>query len=369
MSFLNSVLSSIGTGNAPVAPPRTSIKSSVTQNTESTTRNNTANITPNPIANRKRKADDADSLPQHTEKALRIDSSRPSASNSIGQTPRFGRISSPPRLKTDIKYSGTARNTNSAITPTTPQMPIATSSKPPKKGSYADILARAKAAQAAPAQVGVIKHKAKEKLTRKERLAQEAEAARAAKEARHQKPTGGQAKPLTNGRLQEIGPIKKKQPASFGYKGTARPRPDATGTSERTARPRPEMPAYKGTMNRASSVPSRDRDPPSRRKTAYASTTSSRDRSDDDVGQVPGGRYRYASYSDEEEEEYESEELSDMEAGADEIEEEEALALRAAKREDEEALKEEQRLKAEKLAKKKRLEEMAARARQKKSRY
>ncbi|KAG9613782.1 hypothetical protein KCV04_g16713, partial [Aureobasidium melanogenum] len=79
-----------------------------------------------------------------------------------------------------------------------------------------------------------------------------------------------------------------------------------------------------------------------------------------------GAGRRYASYSDEEEEE-EDDELeddyesgSDMEAGVDEMYEEEEASARIARREDALALAEENELKRQKLERKRKLEELAS---------
>jgi hypothetical protein len=83
-----------------------------------------------------------------------------------------------------------------------------------------------------------------------------------------------------------------------------------------------------------------------------------------------GSGYRGSRYADDDEEEDDEEEVSgcesdvssDMEAAAFEVDDEEALAERIARREDAEALAEENRLKREKAEKKKRLMAMAKKA-------
>jgi hypothetical protein len=79
-------------------------------------------------------------------------------------------------------------------------------------------------------------------------------------------------------------------------------------------------------------------------------------------------RYTYASEEEEDEEideqeDYASDVSSDMEAAAFEVDEEEEFAARVARKEDAEALAEENRLKSEKEAKKRRLMAMAAKRR------
>ena len=81
-----------------------------------------------------------------------------------------------------------------------------------------------------------------------------------------------------------------------------------------------------------------------------------------------GKRYRYATYSDEEEEEeeeegYDSRGSSDMEGGGfDTLEAEEEASLRAARKEDAEALREEEAHRKEKLERKNKLAALAAKA-------
>ena len=197
--------------------------------------------------------------------------------------------------------------------------------------------------------MGQIKHKPVEKLTKKDRLRLQAEAAAAQKGrslsgARGAAARVGQgakgrsksAEPLAS----KGGPVKKdRKPVDLGYKGTMR------------AAPAPLT--YTGTMRPSGSAVSRKAPP----------------------GPPRGGeRYRYASYSDEEDddvdeeqEDYESE--SDMEAGMDEVDYEEEQAARIARREDAEALREENELKRSKLEKKRKLDQLAAAAKKKGSRY
>lgn len=226
------------------------------------------------------------------------------------------------------------------------QSPLhATATKPPPKGSYREILARAEAAKAAQAEIGQIKHKPvpkDPKLSRKERLAQEAEASQKAKqEARSAKISRREV-----GKLHSSGSLnrepeqakEKKKPVDLGYKGTMRPAP-TPATYKGTAR------TQSTTTRPPGRLPSKDapKRPPD---TANSSQ-----------------RYRYASYSDEEEDEEEEDydDESDMEAaGFDELEEEEQTSLKLAKKEDDEALKEENEHKKLKAEKRKKLEQLVA---------
>jgi protein SPT2 len=216
---------------------------------------------------------------------------------------------------------------------------------PPKKGSYAEIMARGQAAQKVLGPVGKIQHKKIEKLpSRRER-----EAMRAKRVGKIQKgldpnskfqragqPSLQDGKSGTNkrGKVAELVPekkVKKAALATTGYAGTARPK---MGSSARSG-----------------------------------SKTGSSSRRPDRYYETEGSRYRGARYADEDDEEdeeegsgCESDVSSDMEAAAFEVDEEEELAARIARREDAEALDEENRLKREKAEKKKRLMAMAKKA-------
>jgi hypothetical protein len=230
--------------------------------------------------------------------------------------------------------------------PTPPPSNDAPPAKAPKKGSFAEIMARAKAAQATSGQVGKIQHKRIEKAPSK----REREEARAQKSQNLQKNLG------PNGKFQKAGQsalgdgragmkeskgkipvkpevekkVKKAATATTGYAGTARPKPGSGKAPSRSS----------ASGSRYDRGPDRYRD--DRRGSS--------------------SRYTYASEDEdeaEEEEEYDSDVSSDMEAAAFEVDEEEEAAARIARREDAEALAEENRLKREKEEKRKRLAAMA----------
>lgn len=223
--------------------------------------------------------------------------------------------------------------------------------KIPKKGSFAEIMARAKAVQSTLGQVGKIQHKKIEKLpSKREREAMAAQKGKSIQKGLDPKSKfggttqahireaknglKGNGKVGNNGKMPSVEPekkVKKAAMATTGYAGTARPKPGAYKPSSRTM---------------AGSSSSRDRD-------RFHDRGSSR-------------RYGYASEEEEdeemeEEEDYYSDE-SDMEAAAFEVDEEEEEAARIARREDAEALAEENRHKREKLEKRRRLEAMAKKA-------
>jgi hypothetical protein len=103
---------------------------------------------------------------------------------------------------------------------------------------------------------------------------------------------------------------------------------------------------------------------------ARSGSNSASSRHPDRYYEREGSGYRGSRYADDDEEEDDEEEgsgcesdvSSDMEAAAFEVDDEEALAERIARREDAEALAEENRLKREKAEKKKRLMAMAKKA-------
>ncbi|RKF59863.1 putative chromatin spt2 [Erysiphe neolycopersici] len=206
--------------------------------------------------------------------------------------------------------------------------------KQPKKGSYAEIMARGKAAHAILGQVGRITHKNIERpLSKRER--EEKKTYMALKKP---KTSASNDNPLRlnhkkerhSGRVTPEPPkrIKKAALATTGYTGTARPKTSGLPRSSR----------FSGSD--------------STRKDLNEMRRSSK----------PTNRYLS---DDEEEEEYSEEDqhyesdLSDMEADAFEVDEEEEIAAKIARREDAEALAEENRLKREKEAKRKKLAAMA----------
>lgn len=196
---------------------------------------------------------------------------------------------------------------------------------------------KAKAAEEAAKAAGssMIKHKTVEKMSKREREREKERAQQAA--AANGKPgvKGGKAGALTDrsrsGTPNDVKPGMQKKAPEIAYKGTMKA----------PAKPVPEI-AYKGTMRK--SMPGEQ----------AAKTAAKKGMAQDKYG-------GYASWSDlsgaedEEEEDYDSDGSSMMEAGLDDVEAEETMALRAAKREDQEALAEEERLKREKNERKKKL--------------
>ncbi|KAF2214876.1 hypothetical protein CERZMDRAFT_105308 [Cercospora zeae-maydis SCOH1-5] len=266
---------------------------------------------------------------------------RPSAANGTS----VKTSSSPPGI--NASYRGTARSAQASgpARPSTAHgkpissasMPVTASAAPsaakPKRG-FASLLEKAKAAQEAVKAAGTntIKHKPVEKLTKKDRLKQH--------EEMKQKPGQKSGHMALAHRSRSGTPADGK---SAAHKRSA-PEPAYKGTMKKTP-VQPEI-SYKGTMKRAEpgAAPSK----PVAKK---------------GLGQDKYGGY--ASWSDldeaedDAEEGYGSDESDDMDAGFDDMAREEELALRAARKEDQEALEEEERHRREKLERKKKLEALS----------
>ncbi|KAH8674582.1 hypothetical protein BGZ60DRAFT_404334 [Tricladium varicosporioides] len=317
----------------------------------------------------KRKASDGDPLRRPVDKLQRTGSGTPSSNTFGSLTTQSTRPSAVDTPMSKMRLSSGSNGKPSVLSPAasspfkngrpTPPLndapaKVAMPVKPPKKGSYAEIMARGKVAQATMGQVGKIQHKPIQKLpSKKER--EEMAAQKSAKmqknigpggkfrntpDAQAIKGKGETSQGMVKGKRKEAPPepekkVKKAATATTGYAGTARPKPGAGKVASRPGQ-----------------------------------TTSSRygresDRHRDDRYST-SKRYTYASEEedeDEEEEGYGSDASSDMEAAAFEVDEEEELATRIARKEDAEALAEENRLKREKAEKKRRLEALARRRR------
>ncbi len=257
-------------------------------------------------------------------------------------------------------------NTGAAAKPL-PSRPLAnrpspTDSGPPKKRSYAEIMARAKANSEHRESLGKIQHKTVERgMTMKERKEMKTEDAKKARVAARRLAAGGAAaRPGPPGRPvadvvkaprprsvpasatisskkpapAEEKKIKKAALATTGYTGTARPRSGASTT------------ARAATARTNSETQSRDRSryggPLSTSRRRYEEEEMDDfivdDEEEEEQGYGHGRQYRYDSYDDE----------SDMEAGMSDIEDEEQQASRYAVREDMEQEALEKRLKKEK---------------------
>ncbi|KAF2788143.1 hypothetical protein K505DRAFT_329144 [Melanomma pulvis-pyrius CBS 109.77] len=193
---------------------------------------------------------------------------------------------------------------------------------PTKKGSYAAMLQRASQVQQAKPAAPPVKHEVTKILTKKERDALKAKESAAAK--------GKKPNLAGSGRYAGTKPElkEKRRPADLGYQGTARPAK------------KPVEIGYKGTARPANNITG------AAGKAGGPAAAKAKSK----VGQ---GRYGgYASWSDEEldeeEDDYDSDASSDMEGGLWDVENEEQVALKVAKKEDAQALKEENELKRQK---------------------
>ncbi|KAH8701124.1 hypothetical protein BGW36DRAFT_339107 [Talaromyces proteolyticus] len=321
MSFLNSILSSIDTGRPSVAPvpetrpaaPVTSITSKPTQNIDSRkpTPPSTAPIRPNNIsAGTKRKAEAT---------LRRPDKPPPSSTNAIASRPR-------PKIPASDARPTTAK-------PAAPAPP----SKPPPKGSFADLMAKAKAVQKEAPKVGVLKHQAalpKEKLSKSEKKKRIEEAMAKEKEARR-----SGKKSISGSTSTKLG-VKSSSDKSGAETSTKRREVDENtykGTS------RPTQPAYKGTAGLAPRHREGGRD---RHRAPRRDEYMGTDEEDE-------GDY-YNDYDG-----YYSDESSDMEAGLEDMEREEFVALRTAEKEDAEDMRQETEAKKAKLERKQKLAALA----------
>lgn len=219
--------------------------------------------------------------------------------------------------------------------------------KAPKKGSFAEIMARGQRAQATMSQVGKIQHKRIEKPAKKEKEEQPKDpraasrkpgsaaankpgSAPSARDAKDRKAPG----PKSN-RSPAADPEPKKKvrkpPPTTGYAGTARPR--TAPAPSRASKP----PAAGGVvLNPQVRRPSRAREDDEDSMDGFII--------DDEDEEQAGPRYGYNDG-------YES---SDMEAGMDEIDDEEAMAAAIARRDDLREEEMERRRKEEKERRKRR---------------
>ncbi|KAJ5666976.1 hypothetical protein N7462_011385 [Penicillium macrosclerotiorum] len=205
-------------------------------------------------------------------------------------------------------------------------------SKPPPKGSFADIMMQAQAKQKqAPAQVGMLRHQAvskkpMSKVERKRQLMAEKASEKVVRSGKRVPEPASTSKSAAKKRSTEVP----------SYKGTAKP--------SRT----PEPPAYRGTAGLPSIRGENDRRAHGkRRRDEYLGT----DEEDE-------GDYGYGGYDD-----YYSDASSDMEAGFDDMADEEDVALKSARREDEEEMRQEMAAKRAKMERQKKLAALASRKR------
>ncbi|MCJ1315452.1 hypothetical protein MMC15_000771 [Xylographa vitiligo] len=312
MSFLNSVLSAINDGSTQVVTPtgRTHINSAQSTvakpNTDAISQKYQSSITDSSLVLGKRKAESV--LPCPPGKAQKRDAF-PAKSSSGGGAIDKAAINGKPILKVT---SAPSESNKSASRPS-PVTPVSAEAKaPPKKGSFAEIMARGKPTIPP---VGIITHKPKEKLSSKkelkllkrEQVLKVNHGSKISKSA----PGSNRTSPAP-GKQKEVASLQAKSVKTSGYQGTAKGKPQSF---------------YKGTMKPVSPPPI------SAHKRAY----------DSDAPRAPKPKSvarRKEKYSEEESEGDDGEsymdddDYSDMEAGFEDVEEEDEKAARLAKKED-----------------------------------
>ncbi|USW48099.1 Putative chromatin SPT2 [Septoria linicola] len=267
--------------------------------------------------------------------------------------PSISSVSAKPAIAspgTNAPYRGTSRPVSAGIS-TKPSLSsakpasnaaaaapipaVASGSAPKPKRGFASLMEKAKAAQEAVKAAGAstIKHKPVEKLTKKERMKLGEEAKQKSGLKNGKTAVGNRSR---SGTPADGKAALQKKPSEPGYKGTMKKTPV-----------QPQI-AYKGTMKKSEpgAPPAR---PPAKKgmgQDKYGGYASWSDLDD-------------AEEDDEEGEGYGSDESDDMDAGFDDMAREEEMALRAARKEDQEALEEEERHRREKLERKKKLEALS----------
>ncbi|TPR09889.1 40S ribosomal protein S17-B [Aspergillus niger] len=311
MSFLDSVLSSIETGKpSPIPPTSASPSPPVTSSNVKTEVRKPVSVPRDGASERKPLVS---GIKRKAEEQLAPPRPRPSAPSTTATSAVKSRSSTPQQKAPPV------------------------SSKPPPKGSFADLMAKAKALQEkAPTQVGMFKHQSapKEKLSKVERKKKAVEAQTKDKDVRSAKKAGVTAGGAAGTKAGDGKVVKKREPEPLSYKGTARPTP-STG-----------QPEYRGTAGL----------PPRKTPGDRKAQSRSRPRMDEYLGTDEEDEGEYADDYDD----YYSE-SSDMEAGLYDVEEEEAAALAAARREDEEEWRAELAAKQQKLERRKKLASLASR--------
>ncbi|KAJ5974275.1 Chromatin SPT2 [Penicillium waksmanii] len=371
MSFLDSVLSSLGPttrppqsplSQSPVPPAPSSIPKKEDRNLPNLPRPAPSRPAPsnettsgNFNGGIKRKAEDQ--LPHLSRPSIQPPAKSPAvrpviSSGSAKAAPPVPKSASAPSLKAKtaspnpVSKNGTLGS--SRPVPTKPAPPraapakvvpakaVATKpaapAKAPPKGSYAALMEAAKAAQGkAPTQVGIIRNQAapKERLSkveRKRRLLEAQEKEKAERKAKRFDPSS-----TTKGKVTP----KKVESDAPSYKGTAKP--------SRT----PEPVSYRGTANLPTNRTSNDRRPHGkRRRDEYLGTDEEEEEGD---------------YGADDYDNYYSDSSDDMEAGFDAVNLEENTALRIAQKDDEEELRMETLAKKAKFERQQKLAALASR--------
>ena len=235
-------------------------------------------------------------------------------------------------------YKGTSRPEPSAASTTAMSKNALPKNALPKKGSFAEILARAKQNQVGP--VKTITHKPKEKLSTKKEIALEKEMAKKRPVKGAPEPRGGpgkggiadKSKEMAIRRTMSDGKSAPKPAKPGAYQGTSRPvnRAQQSSGYQGTAKAKPQ-PSYQGTMKTAKNSSSslkrayHSDSEPGRSKLQSSSKHHRKEEEYDDESE---------GYDSEDPYTYASEDFSDMDAGFEDMEEEDEMAARIAKKED-----------------------------------
>lgn len=340
MSFLDSVLTSIETGKpSPIPPPTPAIRQpsvSITSASKASSEIRNTNLRPrvvsleggNTSAGTKRKA----------EEQLR----RPSKP---GSQPTGSANSKPTAVAPKSRTVATTAGLKQATKPTSDNVTSTASkmapSRAPPKGSYADLMKKAKELQQkAPMTVGMFKHQAapKEKLSKTERKRRALETQVKEKGSKLVGRGSAISRAGVEGKAGIVSPGKGRTPDETSYKGTAR-----------SSQP-PPQPEYRGTAG----LPSKRGLDSMRGQYRYGR----RSRMDEYLGTDEEDEGDYADDYDD----YYSDD-SDMEAGLEDVEQEEQEALKVARREDEEEYRVELAAKKAKMERQKKLAALATRRR------
>ncbi|KAL8872740.1 MAG: hypothetical protein Q9174_001679 [Haloplaca sp. 1 TL-2023] len=340
MSFLNSVLSTLGGDGQQAHMPQGIPQPKPTPRADGSNATmvpRTATSRPSaPSVGQKRKAEEA--LPDVKPKVLKTEKGERQINGvSNSSTAATSEGVTRPSISTTksalaVPYRGTSRPSPASASPSTPTNDTPKSA--PKKGSYAEIMARA-AANSKPS-IGVIKHKPKEAISAKKEILMRKKGIDPRAKGKMQ---GTRDRKVDRDSKERLDPKtrnpseKKPQPS---YKGTAAPKP---------------QPTYRGTMRPADSA---------RMK------LSQNDRSRSSSTNPPRRRIEYDSEDEDDDidQEYDSDSINsdNMETGFADVEDEEALAREEAKLDDAMELKLENQRKKEKEERKKKLAAMAAKA-------
>ncbi|ETN37346.1 uncharacterized protein HMPREF1541_08337 [Cyphellophora europaea CBS 101466] len=318
MSFLGGIVSSIGGDKAP-PPPQLPKKSATTNSARTVTappKPTSRPSTPSQMSGVKRKAEEPAS-------AVSYKSTKPASGAEGGTVPH--KPAAPPLNaprpqadKAPVPHIQTDKMAKAAPAKPSPTAAVSSPKPPPSKGSYAELMARAKA-QNSVQKIGVITHN---KAAPKEKLSKRAEQRRSEEEKARREKSGNGGPRKADGR-RSASPMKN-------------------GVQEGRISKASTKPGYKGTLG-MSAGRERPRQPKASRYDSYLGTDEE-DNSDVEDEDDYGDGY----------------ESSDMEGGFDDLESEEQAALRLAKADDARELALENQLKREKEERRRRLMNLAA---------